>query len=457
MTTSLANSSRGGFVRGTECIVRHDYGTGRSQVTFKKGDIVTILEGTVDPNLFNVQRMTDGKAGVIPIGYVQARGSLKIHEMPWFFGNITREHAEKLLQPRKEGLYLVRESTNYPGDYTLCVVSPFNGKVEHYRVIAKNNQLTVDEEEYFPSLLELIKHYEKDADGLCTRLQQPLVKKQDMSLPSKIFKDAFSKQGWTFAYEDITHEEKIGDGEFGEVHRGKCQGKDVAIKKLKDDSKAAQAFLAEASVMTNLHHRNLVILIGISFVKDSLVILTEYCSKGALVDYLRSRGRAVITQREQLRFARDVSAGMSYLEQQNIVHRDLAARNVLLSDDLCAKVSDFGLAKDFDQLLGPGKLPIKWTAPEAIQKKVFSTKSDVWSFGILLWEIYTFGRNPYPRIPLDQVLTKVLQNYRMEMPDNCPPNVYNLMKQCWYPEPGKRPSFKQISALLKEPDRETEL
>lgn len=453
--------SRRGFDPGTECIARADFlPRNKNEINLKKGDIVRICKVTHDPNWYSVERMTDGKRGNVPMSHIQARearGSLHIHEMPWFYGNITRDQAEKLLMPRKVGLYLVRESTNYPGDYTLCVVSPADGKVEHYRVISKTNKFTVDEEEYFTSLIELIKHYEKDADGLCTRLTQPLVKKQDMSLSSKIFKDTFQKEGWTFRIEDIRYEEKIGAGEFGEVYRGKCQGKDVAIKQLKDDTKAAQAFLAEASVMTTLNHRNLVILIGISFVKNSIVILTEYCSEGALVDYLRTRGRAVITQPQQLRFAKDVCAGMCHLEQRQIVHRDLAARNVLLSHDFCAKVSDFGLAKDVEQETGTGKFPVKWTAPEAIEKKEFSIKSDVWSFGILLWEIFSFGRNPYPRIPTDQVLTKVLLNYRMDIPDNCPPTIYNLMKNCWDIDPRKRPSFEKISSQLQDPERETEL
>jgi len=451
--------SRGAFDPGTECVARQDFNCrNKNEISLKKGDIVKILSNTYDPNWCSVEKMSDGKRGNVPTSSIQVRGGLHIHEMPWFYGNISREQAERLLKPRKVGLYLVRESTNYPGDYTLCVVSPADGKVEHYRIIlSKNSKFTVDEEEYFTSLVDLIKHYERDADGLCTRLTQPLVKKQDMSLSSKIFKDTFQKEGWTFNIDDIVFEEKIGSGEFGEVYRGKCQGKDVAIKQLKDDTKAAQAFLAEASVMTTLHHPNLVILIGISFTKNSIVILTEYCSEGSLVEYLRTRGRAVITQAQQLRYAQDVSAAMCYLEQRGLIHRDLAARNVLLSQDLCAKVSDFGLAKDVEQDIGSGKFPVKWTAPEAIEKKEFSAKSDVWSFGILLWEIFSFGRNPYPRIPTDQVLTKVLANYRMDIPDNCPQNIYLLMKSCWEKDPRRRPSFEKIALHLKDPDRETNL
>ncbi|XP_066925690.1 tyrosine-protein kinase CSK-like isoform X2 [Clytia hemisphaerica] len=432
-----------------------------ADLPFRKGDLIEIKRATQDPNWYDARRVSDGKTGIIPINYVQQRRGLHIHEMPWFFGKISRDEAEKLLKPRTVGLFLVRESTNYPGDYTLCVVSPSSQmKVEHYRITSKdNNKYSVDDETYFSTLSELVKHYKKDADGLCTTLVKSL-KKEDNAISSTAFKESFQKEGWSVATEDITFKEKIGTGEFGEVFKGDYQGRAVAIKQLKDDTHAAQSFLREASVMTTLQHQNLVVLIGISFRGQDILILTEHCSKGSLVNYLRSRGRAVIKQEEQLSFARDVCTGMEYLEEKHMIHRDLAARNVLLTDNpgsscLLAKVSDFGLAKDQQiQQKDAEKFPVKWTAPEAIREKKFSSKSDVWSFGILLWEIFSFGRNPYPRVSLDNVLDKVLSGYRMEKPDACPPHIYQIMLKCWCTEPDKRPSFREMSPKLY---RETNL
>ncbi|NXS23650.1 CSK kinase, partial [Mystacornis crossleyi] len=144
----------------------------------------------------------------------------------------------------------------------------------------------------------------------------------------------------------------------------------------------------------------------------------------------------------------DVCEAMEYLEANNFVHRDLAARNVLVSEDNIAKVSDFGLTKEASCTQDTGKLPVKWTAPEALREKKFSTKSDVWSFGILLWEIYSFGRVPYPRIPLKDVVPRVEKGYKMDAPDGCPAVVYEVMKKCWTLDPGHRPSFHQLREQL---------
>uniref|UniRef100_T1PB27 Tyrosine-protein kinase n=1 Tax=Musca domestica TaxID=7370 RepID=T1PB27_MUSDO len=368
---------------------------------------------------------------------------VKLNAMPWFHGSITRDEAEHLLQPREDGLFLVRESTNFPGDYTLCVC--FQGKVEHYRVKYLENKLTIDDEEYFENLGQLVAHYEADADGLCTQLVKCLPKqgKQEYCINSKDFID----KGWVIPESDLQLRESIGKGEFGDVMLGILRNEKVAVKMLKDEG-AVQKFLAEASVMTTLEHENLVKFIGLVFTSKHLYLVTEYMSKGSLVDYLRSRGRQHITKKDQINFAYDTASGMEYLEAKKVVHRDLAARNVLISEDCVAKVSDFGLAREECYNLDVGKLPIKWTAPEALKNWRFSNKSDMWSFGILLWEIYSFGRVPYPRIPLTDVVKHVEVGYKMEAPEGCPPEIYEMMRQAWDLNPAKRPTFAELKVKL---------
>ncbi|XP_076062792.1 tyrosine-protein kinase CSK-like isoform X2 [Oratosquilla oratoria] len=430
----------------TEVVARYHFeGNSQGDLPFDKMERLTIVQSTTDPNWVRA-RNRSGKVGLIPTSYVtEDKKEVKLTSMTWFHGKITRDEAENLLTPREDGLFLVRESTNFPGDYTLCVC--FEDKVEHYRVISKDYKLTIDEEEFFDCLTKLVEHYELDADGLCTRLKKS-VPKQGRREYSMDPEKAFTVAGWTIDFSELKLMDPIGKGEFGDVLLAERNGQKVAVKRLKDNSRAAQSLLEEACLMTSLKHTNLVALLGLVFDDSAILLVTEYMSKGSLVEYLRTRGRQHITKRNQINFACDTCNGMAYLESQKVVHRDLAARNVLISEDYVAKVCDFGLAHGLKLKLDGGKFPIKWTAPEALKHSKFSNKSDMWSFGILLWEVYSFGRVPYPRIPLDDVRKHVEKGYRMEAPDNCPPEIYQIMKEAWDLDPNKRPTFADVHKRL---------
>eukprot|EP00095_Tigriopus_kingsejongensis_P007587 maker-scaffold506_size152672-snap-gene-0.27 protein:Tk07587 transcript:maker-scaffold506_size152672-snap-gene-0.27-mRNA-1 annotation:"tyrosine-protein kinase csk isoform x5" len=294
-------------------------------------------------------------------------------------------------------------------------------------------------------------HYKQDADGLCTQLT--VARRSESTVFSDVDTQAFHDAGWVILMEDIEVSEKIGKGEFSDVMLGIYRGQKIAIKSMKGiHTKNAQRFLAEASVMTDLVHDNLVNLLGIIIDEPnkSYRIVTEYMSKGSLLEYLRSRGRQYVTRKDQIKFAYDTCKGMEYLESKEIIHRDLAARNVLISEDDRAKVSDFGLAIHDHNFQASGKLPVKWTAPEALKQNKFSSKSDMWSFGVLLWEIYSFGRVPYPRIPLADVVKHVEKGYQMEAPEGCPKAIYDIMKKAWHLEQEKRPKFKDVRKLLEK-------
>ncbi|CAF4280605.1 unnamed protein product, partial [Adineta steineri] len=187
-------------------------------------------------------------------------------------------------------------------------------------------------------------------------------------------------------------------------------------------------------------------------------LITEFMTKGSLLHYLTTRGRTIISQKDLLGFSIDTCEGLAYLEQNHIVHRDIAASNVLIADDNTAKISDFGLAKSIeitekengDSIITDKiKCRTKWTAPEALESKKYTNKSDMWSYGILLWEIFSYGRCPYPRIPADEVLINLKEGYRMEPPDGCPIEIGDIMRQAWHVNPERRASFNQILERLK--------
>ncbi|XP_069137994.1 tyrosine-protein kinase CSK-like isoform X2 [Argopecten irradians] len=425
---------------GQEVIASYNFkGSSSEDLPFNKGDILTVIQSTRDANWYK-GRDGAGREGMIPATYVQRRREVPLHAMPWFHGSISREQAESLLQNMEDGVFLVRDSVHYRGDFTLSV--SFDNKVDHYRILAHNNKLEVDGGDCcFDNLFELVEHYSKDADGLCIRLIRPLQKKG--SSFSMVSVQDFESGGWVIHERDLEVGESIGKGEFGDVCKGEYKHQQVAIKQLKKQDNAAQAFLKEASVMTSLRHPNLVQLIGV-VLGENILIVTEFMGKGNLVEYLRSRGRSVITKKDQIDFATDTCSAMQYLESKNLAHRDLAARNVLVNESNTAKVSDFGLAKHGDYSQEGGKFPIKWTAPEALRENKFSNKSDMWSFGVLLWEIYSFGRVPYPRIPLADVVSHVERGYRMEAPEGCPKEIYSIMLGSWEATPDKRPTFKDV-------------
>ena len=233
-------------------------------------------------------------------------------------------------------------------------------------------------------------------------------------------------------------------------------------------------FLEEAAIMKEMKHPNLVQLLGVCTREPPFYIVTEFMSRGNLLDYLRNAERGDLPEVVVLYMATQIAAAMSYLERRNYIHRyeeksdnqscfsmfdlsscrDLAARNCLVGENHVVKVADFGLARlirDDTYTAHPGaKFPIKWTAPEGLAYNRFTTKSDVWAFGILLWEIATFGMSPYPGVDLSDVFQLLETGYRMENPHECPAGLYDLMTKCWEWLPSKRPTFPEIHSEVEK-------
>uniref|UniRef100_A0A4W6BS94 receptor protein-tyrosine kinase n=1 Tax=Lates calcarifer TaxID=8187 RepID=A0A4W6BS94_LATCA len=254
----------------------------------------------------------------------------------------------------------------------------------------------------------------------------------------------------------ITKQKVIGAGEFGEVYRGilKVPGRKevaVAIKTLKPGytEKQRQDFLSEASyhgaVLPPEHHPS-------GGVKHAMIV-TEYMENGALDRYLRDHD-GEFSSYQLVGMLRGIAAGMKYLSDMSYVHRDLAARNILVNNTLECKVSDFGLSRVLEDdpegtyTTSGGKIPIRWTAPEAIAYRKFTSASDVWSFGIVMWEVMAFGERPYWDMSNHEVMKAINEAFRLPAPMDCPSAVYQLMLQCWLQDRSKRPRFGDIVSLL---------
>ncbi|KAI4589650.1 hypothetical protein MJG53_000699 [Ovis ammon polii x Ovis aries] len=251
-------------------------------------------------------------------------------------------------------------------------------------------------------------------------------------------------------------------GEFGEVYKGrlKLPGKReiyVAIKTLKAgySEKQRRDFLSEASIMGQFDHPNIIRLEGVVTKSRPVMIITEFMENGALDSFLRQNdGQFTVIQ--LVGMLRGIAAGMKYLAEMNYVHRDLAARNILVNSNLVCKVSDFGLSRylqddtsdpTYTSSLG-GKIPVRWTAPEAIAYRKFTSASDVWSYGIVMWEVMSFGERPYWDMSNQDVINAIEQDYRLPPPMDCPAALHQLMLDCWQKDRNSRPRFAEIVNTL---------
>ncbi|XP_062450257.1 tyrosine-protein kinase Lck isoform X3 [Rhea pennata] len=354
----------------------------------QKGEKLRILEETGE--WWKAQSLTTGQEGLIPYNFVATVNSLEPE--PWFFKNLSRKDAERqlLASGNTHGSFLIRESETSKGSYSLSVrdFDQNQGEtVKHYKIRNMDNGgYYISPRVTFGSLHELVEYYTRSSDGLCTRLGQPCRTQK----PQK----PWWQDEWEVPRESLKLVEKLGAGQFGEVWMG------------------------------------------------------------SLVDFLKTSEGIKLTINKLLDMAAQIAEGMAFIEAKNYIHRDLRAANILVSETLCCKIADFGLARlieDNEYTAREGaKFPIKWTAPEAINYGTFTIKSDVWSFGILLTEIVTYGRIPYPGMTNPEVIQNLERGYRMPQPENCPRELYELMMQCWKERPEDRPTFEYMKSVLED-------
>uniref|UniRef100_A0A8B9KBM8 receptor protein-tyrosine kinase n=1 Tax=Astyanax mexicanus TaxID=7994 RepID=A0A8B9KBM8_ASTMX len=272
-------------------------------------------------------------------------------------------------------------------------------------------------------------------------------------------------------WSDIKFQDVIGEGNFGQVLKARIKKDglrmDAAIKRMKEYASKDdhRDFAGELEVLCKLgHHPNIINLLGACEHRGYLYLAIEYAPHGNLLDFLRksrvletdpafaiaNSTASTLTSQQLLHFAADVARGMDYLSQKQFIHRDLAARNILVGENFVAKIADFGLSRGQEVYVKKtmGRLPVRWMAIESLNYSVYTTNSDVWSYGVLLWEVVSLGGTPYCGMTCAELYEKLPQGYRLEKPLNCDDEVYELMRQCWREKPYERPSFAQILVAL---------
>ncbi|XP_048512677.1 tyrosine-protein kinase Fer isoform X2 [Athalia rosae] len=404
------------------------------------------------------------------------KGGGGLIEEEWFHGVLPREEVVRLLV--NEGDYLVRETTR--NDECQIVLSVCWDGHKHFIVQTTSEGHFRFEGPSFPSIQELILHQWQS--GL------PVTSRSGAVLQTPILRER-----WELNNDDVILLDKIGRGNFGDVYKAqlKTTKSDVAVKTCKitlpDEQK--KKFLQEGRILKQYDHPNIVKLIGICVQKQPIMIVMELVPGGSLLTYLR-KNSSTIAQREQLRMCKDAAAGMCYLESKYCIHRDLAARNCLVGYESIVKISDFGMSREEEEYIvsdGMKQIPIKWTAPEALNFGKYTSLCDVWSYGVLIWEIFSKGGTPYSGMSNSKAREKidtgicclfflvlryilfdnlqllffvsrsynytlqfgyVLIGYRMPAPEGTPEEIHRLMLRCWEYEPEKRPHFEQIYTVV---------
>ncbi|XP_034425210.1 tyrosine-protein kinase Tec isoform X1 [Hippoglossus hippoglossus] len=402
--------------------------------------------------------VSHSEEGYIPSNYVTEKESGNLVQFVWFSKQVNRNKAEELLRKEdKEGAFVVRDSST-EGSFTVSLYAKSTAGeggavIKHYHIKETQDsppQFYLAEKHLFSSIPELVEYHKHNAAGLVARLRYP-VRKQDRSAPSTA---GFSYEKWEIDPGELTFMKELGSGQFGLVRLGKWRAQHkVAIKAIREGAMLEEDFIEEAKVMMKLSHPKLVQLYGVCSQQSPIYIVSEFMEQGCLLNVLRQR-QGSFSLASLLSICLDVSEGMEHLEANGFLHRDLAARNCLVNDALVVKVSDFGMARyvlDNQYTSSSGaKFPVKWSPPEVFNFCRYSSMSDVWSFGVLMWEVFTEGRMPFERHQNHEVVTLVTRGHRLYRPKMATPTIYDIMQLCWHERAEQRPLFSQLCRMISD-------
>ncbi|XP_053602300.1 dual specificity protein kinase splB-like [Plodia interpunctella] len=406
---------------------------------------------------FVVTSKTSSQSKSKPVLVATSAPSTNISESNNTSANVTKDSEEEGTVTKNEEVVIEAEK-NYTASYVLAglgflPVGAIIAFVLRNVLNKKTKEIDTEYEGYFD-------------DGEIKK-ESPItpVARPPMPPPTK------PDQKWEFPRNKLRLQTLLGQGNFGQVWKAEADdlnGHDgltrlVAVKTIKETAsqKEKQELLHEIYIMQKIGtHPNVVTILACCTEQEPYLLIMEYVMCGKLLTYLRERrsrpdrfsGSGALTSRDLTVFAYCVARGMDYIASKGIVHRDLAARNVLVDHNKLCKIADFGMSRAAGAAARAARsaLPVRWMAPEALLYNVYSHHTDVWAFGILLWEIVTLGSTPYAAMSGREVLSAVTEGYRLERPAHCKPQLYRAMHACWHADPSQRPSFAALKAQLAE-------
>nr|CDJ93716.1 SH2 motif and Tyrosine protein kinase domain containing protein [Haemonchus contortus] len=369
-----------------------------------------------------------------------------IEDEPYYHGFMTRQDTEKIL--KKDGEFLVRK-TDVGGRHHIVISLMESGELKHFLVKRTSKKRLYWVYDYaFKTVSDLVQYHLRNRAPLTatgTFLEKPCQKKE-----------------WQLNPEQIEPQVKIGEGAFGEVYKGLLQDGiwgariPVAIKTLHSTNMTADdriQFLQEASIMREFKHENVVRLHGVCTSKEPIMIVMELAAGGSLLSRLKNLQKPPSTE-AKVNFVYGGARGMAYLQSKEIIHRDIAARNCLLGEKDEVKISDFGLSFIGKTLREKKlkKVPLRWLSPETLKRGVYNTKTDVYSFSIMIWEIFSFGQIPFYKYE-NHELRVLIKEKKATLPtclSEIPDDMNELRLRCMHPDPDVRPDFHELESIIAQ-------